>query len=329
MSLIKVNNLKVYFHTDRGIVRAVDGVDFSIEKEKTLGVVGESGCGKSMTARAILKLIQMPPGRIETGEIRYHRNGEIIDLAKLSPKGKDMRSIRGKEIAMIFQEPMTSLNPLYTIGNQIMETISLHERLPRKESRQKAIEMLQAVGIPSPEHRINEYPHQLSGGMRQRAMIAMALSCNPSLLIADEPTTALDVTIQAQVMDLMNQLREDFRTAIMFITHDLGLIASIADDVMVMYLGKIIESAPVRAVFNSPRHPYTQGLIKSIPLLTSARKKRLIPIKGSVPDLLKSPTGCRFESRCGQSMELCKMHIPSLTEVAPGHKVACWLYDET
>ena len=329
MPLIKVNNLKIYFHTDRGVVRAVDGVDFSIEKEKTLGVVGESGCGKSMTARAILKLIQMPPGRIETGEILYHRNKEIIDLAKLNPKGKEMRSIRGKEIAMIFQEPMTSLNPLYTIGNQISETINLHERLPRKEARQKAIEMLKAVGIPSPEHRINEYPHQLSGGMRQRAMIAMALSCNPSLLIADEPTTALDVTIQAQVMDLMNHLREDFRAAIMFITHDLGVIASIADDVIVMYLGRIIESAPVRAIFNRPRHPYTQGLIKSIPLLTSASRKRLIPIKGSVPNLLKTPIGCGFESRCRQSLEICKMCVPLLTEVAPGHRVACWLYAET
>ena len=223
---------------------------------------------------------------------------------------------------------MTSLNPLYTIGNQIAEAINLHERLSRKDARQKGIEILKAVGIPSPEHRSNEYPHQLSGGMRQRAMIAMALCCNPSLLIADEPTTALDVTIQAQVIDLMNHLREEFRAAIMFITHDLGVIASMADDVIVMYLGRIVESAPVRAVFNSPQHPYTQGLMKSIPLLTSERRKRLMPIKGSVPDLLRTPKGCGFEPRCQQALEICKTRIPSLIKVAPGHRAACWLYAE-
>ena len=328
MKLIEVKSLKVYFHTERGVVRAVDGVDFTIEKEKTLGVVGESGCGKSVTARSILKLIQMPPGKIEAGEILYHRNGDIIDLVKLSPKGKEIRSIRGKEIAMIFQEPMTSLNPLYTIGNQIAEAINLHERLSRKEARQKAVEMLKAVGIPSPEHRINEYPHQLSGGMRQRAMIAMALCCKPSLLIADEPTTALDVTIQAQVMDLMNRLRREYRAAIMFITHDLGVIASMADDVMVMYLGRIVESAPVRTVFNSPQHPYTQGLMKSIPLLTTEHRQPLIPIKGNVPDLLRAPKGCGFEPRCEQALEICKRGIPPLIEVAPGHQAACWLYGQ-
>ena len=326
MKLIEVKRLKVHFHTDRGVVRAVDGVNFTIEKEKTLGVVGESGCGKSVTARSILKLIQMPPGKIESGEILYHRDGDIIDLVKLGPKGKEMRSIRGKEIAMIFQEPMVSLNPLYTIGNQIAEAINLHERTSRKESRQKAIDMLKAVGIPSPEHRINEYPHQLSGGMRQRAMIAMALCCNPSLLIADEPTTALDVTIQAQVMDLMNRLRREYRAAIMFITHDLGVIASMADDVIVMYLGRIVESAPVRSLFNSPQHPYTQGLMRSIPLLTTEHREPLMPIEGNVPELLRAPKGCGFEPRCQQALQICKTDIPPLIEVAPSHQAACWLY---
>jgi len=327
LPLIEVRGLKVYFHMEEGVVRAIDGVDFAIEPEKTLGMVGESGCGKSVTALSIMRLIQMPPGKIEAGEIRYHRNGNVIELTKLNPKGYEMRSIRGNEIAMIFQEPMTSLNPVYTIGNQIMEAIILHQRLSKKEARNKAIEMLHAAGLPSPKQHINEYPHQLSGGMRQRAMIAMALSCNPSLLIADEPTTALDVTIQAQVLDLMNNLRKEFKAAILFITHDLGVIANMADDVVVMYLGKIVEGAAVRDIFHDPKHPYTKGLMNSIPSLATTRKERLIPIKGVVPDPFEFPQGCGFRPRCPNATEICKTQPPHLKEVAPGHVVACWLFE--
>ena len=325
MPLIEVTNLKTYFYTEDGVVRAVDGVDFTIEPEKTLGVVGESGCGKSVTALSIMGLIQIPPGKIEEGEIIYHQNGKARDLTGLNPKGKVYRSIRGNEIAMIFQEPMTSLNPVYTIGNQIMEAITLHQHLRKKEARKKAIQMLHAVGIPTPEQRVDDYPHQLSGGMRQRAMIAMALSCNPSLLIADEPTTALDVTIQAQVLDLMNGLRTDFDTAIMFITHDLGVIADMADDVVIMYLGKIVEGSDVRSVYHDPKHPYTQGLMNSIPSLAT-QKERLVPIKGVVPDPFEVPVGCGFEPRCPHTMEICKTQIPPLKEVASKHWAACWLY---
>jgi len=325
--LIEVRDLKTYFYTEDGVVRAVDGVDFTIEPEKTLGVVGESGCGKTVAALSIMGLIQIPPGKIETGEILYHRDGKITELTGLNPKGREYRSIRGNEIAMIFQEPMTSLNPVYTIGNQIMEAIILHQHLKKKEARKKAIEMLYAVGIPVPEQRVDEYPHQLSGGMRQRAMIAMALSCNPSLLIADEPTTALDVTIEAQVLDLMNGLRENFNTAIQFITHDLGVIAQMADNVVIMYLGKIVESATVGEIFHNTKHPYTQGLMNSIPSLATTKKERLIPIKGVVPDPFEVPEGCGFEPRCPQAMEICKTKIPPLKEVASGHLAACWLYE--
>lgn len=326
MALIEIRGLKTYFHTEEGIVRAVDGVDFTIEPEKTLGVVGESGCGKSVTALSILRLIQEPPGRIEEGEILYHRNGETLDLTKLDPEGKEIRSIRGNEIAMIFQEPMTSLNPVYTIGNQIMETIMLHQCMHKKEARKKAIDMLHSVGLSSPEQHLNKYPHQLSGGMRQRAMIAMAISCNPSLLIADEPTTALDVTIQAQVLDVMNNLRREFNSAILFITHDLGVIANMADDVVIMYLGKIVESAGVGNIFHNPMHPYTKGLINSIPSLASTKNERLIPIKGIVPGVFESPQGCGFEPRCPNAMEICKTQVPPLKEEAAGHLVACWLF---
>jgi oligopeptide/dipeptide ABC transporter ATP-binding protein len=272
-----------------------------------------------------MRLIQSP-GKIEAGEIFLNHDGETIDLTKLTPMGKKMRSIRGNKIAMIFQEPMTSLNPVYTIGNQITETIILHQGLRKREARKRAIEMLTAVGISSPEQRVDEYPHQLSGGMRQRAMIAMALSCHPSLLIADEPTTAIDVTIQAQVLDLMNDLRKKFRTSILFITHDLGVIAKMADHVVVMYLGKIVESAPVRDIFKDPKHPYTHGLMNSIPSLKMSRKKRLVSIKGIVPDLLEAPQGCGFEPRCPSAMEKCKAHIPPLKEVTQNHLAACWLY---
>jgi len=324
--LIEVKGLKTYFYTEDGIVRAVDGVDYVIEQERTLGIVGESGCGKSVTALSIMGLVQIPPGKIEEGEILFYRDGKVMDLTKFNPKGREMRSIRGNEIAMIFQEPMTSLNPVYTIGNQIMEAIILHQKLNRAHAKTKAIEMLRAVGIPLPEQRVDEYPHQLSGGMRQRAMIAMAMSCNPSLLIADEPTTALDVTIQAQVLELMNALRKEFQASIQFITHDLGVIAGMADDVSVMYLGRIVEASDVREVFHNPKHPYTQGLMHSIPSL-AADKERLEPIKGVVPDPFEVPPGCGFEPRCPHAMEICKTKMPDLKEVAPGHTTACWLYE--
>ena len=325
LPLIDVIDLRTSFRTEEGVVRAVDGVSFSIAKEKTLGVVGESGCGKSVTALSIMGLIPSPPGRIESGQMLFQADAETIDLAKLDPRGRAIRSIRGNQIAMIFQEPMTSLNPVFTVGMQIIESITLHQHLPRKEAREKAIDMLRAVGIPSPEQRIEDYPHQLSGGMRQRVMIAMALSCHPSLLIADEPTTALDVTIQAQVLDLMNDLRAQFHMAILFITHDLGVIAQTADAVAVMYLGKIVEAAPVTELFDHPGHPYTRGLMKSIPSLTMTRKDRLIPIKGVVPELSEIREGCGFEPRCPQAMKICRGHVPPLKEVAPGHTVACWL----
>jgi len=325
MPLLDVRDLKTYFRTEDGVIRAVDGVSFSIEPEQTVAMVGESGCGKSVTGRSIMGLIKTPPGAIEAGEILYQSQGGILDLSRLDPHGPEMRSIRGNEIAMIFQEPMTSLNPVYTIGDQIIEVISLHQRLSKKESRRKAMAMLQAVKIPAPRQRINEYPHQLSGGMRQRVMIAMALSCNPALLIADEPTTALDVTIQAQVLNLMNNLRQDFKTAILFITHNLGVVAKMADHVIVMYLGKIVESAAVREIFHHPRHPYTKGLMNSIPSLSAFGHERLMPIEGVVPDPLEIPPRCGFEPRCSQAMKICASQTPPLLEKAPGHKIACWL----
>jgi oligopeptide/dipeptide ABC transporter ATP-binding protein len=325
MSLIEVKGLKTYFYTEDGVVRAVDGVDYTIQPEETLGIVGESGCGKSVTALSIMGLVPMPPGRIEAGQILFQRKDRVVDLVKLNPKGREMRSIRGNYVAMIFQEPMTSLNPVFTIGFQIMEAIRLHQKLDKKKARQKAIDMLRAVGIPLPEQRVREYPHQLSGGMRQRAMIAMAMSCNPSLLIADEPTTALDVTIQAQVLELMNALRKEFQASIQFITHDLGVIAGMADNVVVMYLGRIVESGSVGAVFHDPKHPYTQGLMQSIPSL-AREKERLNPIKGVVPDPFDVPEGCGFEPRCPQAMEICRTKMPPLADVVTGHAAACWLY---
>lgn len=325
MSLvIEVRDLKAYFHTDRGVVRAVDGVNFTIEPEKALGVVGESGCGKSVTAFSIMGLIEKP-GKIESGEILYHRNGSTTDLAKLDLKGKTYRSIRGKEIAMIFQEPMTSLNPVYTIGNQIMEAIILHQKVGKGEARKRAVAMLEAVGFPLPEQRIDDYPHQLSGGMRQRAMIAMAISCNPTFLIADEPTTALDVTIEAQVLSLIRDLRKKLKIALMLITHDLGVIANMVDEVVVMYLGKIVEGSTVGNIFHHTKHPYTQGLMGSIPSLVTKRH-RLVPIEGGVPDPLEVLVGCGFEPRCSQRMAICQRETPLLKEIAPGHQVACWLY---
>jgi len=325
--LIDVKKLKVYFHTEDGVARAVDGVNFTIEAEKTLGVVGESGCGKSVMARATMGLVEVP-GRIEAGEILLRRGGKVVDVAKLDLKGRQIRQIRGNDIAMIFQEPMTSLNPVFTIGDQIVEGILLHQGVAKREARERAVEVLGAVGISSPRQRANEYPHQLSGGMRQRAMIAMALSCNPSLLIADEPTTALDVTIQAQVLDLMNALRRDFKTAIMFITHDLGVIASMADDVIVMYLGKIVESGSVRDIFHRPQHPYTQGLLASIPSLSDTGKGRLQAIEGVVPTPFEVIEGCGFAPRCPHAMDQCDTQVPLLKDVAAGHSAACFLLND-
>ncbi|MBS3765412.1 ABC transporter ATP-binding protein [Candidatus Bipolaricaulota bacterium] len=326
MPLIELNDLKTYFYTEDGVVKAVDGVTFDIDKQQTMGVVGESGCGKSVTALSIMGLVPMPPGKIEGGSINYYRNGgEPIDLTGLDPKGQQMRSIRGNEIAMIFQEPMTSLNPVFTIGNQIMEAITLHQDVGKQEARSIAIQMLEEVGIPLPEQRVDEYPHQLSGGMRQRAMIAMALSCNPTMLIADEPTTALDVTIQAQILELMDDLQEEFDTSIMFITHDLGVIAEITDYVVVMYLGKIVESGNVGEIYHNPTMPYTQGLMESIPSL-DVDKGRLEPIKGVVPDPYQVPDGCPFNNRCPHAMDICREEDPPLVEVEDGHKSSCWLH---
>ena len=325
MPLLELKGLKTCFHTEGGVVRAVDGVDLTVEPEKILGIVGESGCGKSVTALSILRLIPSPPGKIEAGEILFHSSNGVVDLTQLNPQSRRMRSIRGNEIAMIFQEPMTSLNPVHTIGKQIMESIIQHQKLSTRSARDKAIEMLQAVGIPLPQKRIDEYPHQISGGMRQRAMIAMALSCNPALLIADEPTTALDVTIQAQVLELMNTLRREFNTAILFITHDLGVIAGMADDVAVMYLGRVVEIGTVWDIFHHPQHPYTRGLMNSIPSLSTRTRKRLAAIEGVVPDLLDAPDGCGFGPRCPEASNICTRQLPELQEVAPGHQVACWL----
>jgi peptide/nickel transport system ATP-binding protein len=324
--LLEVKNLKTYFFYDEGTVKAIDGVNFKIVKGKTLGVVGESGCGKSVTAQSILRILG-PRGEIVEGEIILYSDGETIDLAKLNPQGDEIRKIRGKDITMIFQEPMTSLAPVYTIGNQIIEAILLHQDVTHEQARQIAIDMLRKVGIPKPEERIDTYPFELSGGMRQRAMIAMALSCNPSLLIADEPTTALDVTIQAQILDLMRSLQQEIGMAIMMITHNMGVIAEMADDVVVMYLGKIVESAIVNEVFYNPKHPYTIALLKSIPKVGKKVRVRLESIKGMVPDPYNLPTGCRFHTRCPSYIRgVCEKVEPPDVEVAPGHKASCFLY---
>jgi peptide/nickel transport system ATP-binding protein len=321
--LLDVKNLKTYFFTDEGVVRAVDGVDLRIDKGETLGIVGESGCGKTVTALSIMRLIPQPPGRIVEGEIRY--NGQ--SLLELPPA--QMRKVRGKEISMIFQEPMTSLNPVFTVGEQIAEAVRLHEKLGRRKAMEKTVDMLRLVHIPNPERRVKEYPHQLSGGMRQRVMIAMALSCNPKLLIADEPTTALDVTIQAQILELLNELKAKLRMAVMLITHDMGVIAETAQRVVVMYAAKVAEEAPVVELFKEPLHPYTQGLLRSIPRIDVAatQKLRLETIPGVVPTIKGDiAPGCRFAPRCPHVMAVCTEKDPVLKEVKSGHKVACWLY---
>ncbi|MEC9406399.1 MAG: ABC transporter ATP-binding protein [Pseudomonadota bacterium] len=308
MALLEVDNLQVEFSTERGIARAIDGVSFSVNAGETLGIVGESGCGKSVTSLSIMGLIPRPPGEIVGGEIRF--NGQ--DLTQLSDKA--YRTLRGSEISMIFQEPMTALNPVFTIGNQIIDVLRRHKGLTRKQARSRAIDMLAEVGIPAPDKRVDEYPHQLSGGMRQRVMIAMALSCDPKLLIADEPTTALDVTIQAQVLELIKKLAADHGTAVILITHDLGVVAETCDRAAVMYCGKIIEQGPVDSLFNQPRHPYTAGLLASVPRIRPDRLERLPTIPGIVPDLLDLPQGCRFRDRCGQALERCGSFDPELDD---------------
>ncbi len=321
MALLDIKGLKTHFKTDDGWLHAVDGVDLSIEAGQTLGVVGESGCGKSVMAKTVMKLIDMPPGRIVAGQVLWQGR----DLVPLS--ADEMRKIRAKEIAIIFQEPMTSLNPVYTVGEQIAESIRLHEGLSRKDAMDRAVEMLQLVRIPTPERRVRDYPHQFSGGMRQRVMIAIALACNPKLLIADEPTTALDVTIQAQILDLIGELKDRLGMAVMLITHAMGVVAETAQRVVVMYAGKVVEEASVEQLFARPRHPYTQGLIRSIPRIDMAatHKVRLEAIAGTVPKLINPAEGCRFAGRCKFVMPECRTATPPLREVVAGHKVACIL----
>ncbi|MEQ9815497.1 MAG: ABC transporter ATP-binding protein [Azospirillaceae bacterium] len=320
-AVLSVRGLKTHFFTEDGVVKSVDGVDLDLAAGKTLGVVGESGCGKSVTALSVMRLIQKP-GRIVAGEIRF--NGE--DLLVKSDAG--MRAIRGNEIAMIFQEPMTSLNPVFTVGFQIGEVIKLHRRLSRRAVRAQAIEMLRMVGIPSPELRVDNYPHELSGGMRQRVMIAMALSCSPKLLIADEPTTALDVTIQAQILGLLKSLQRELSTAVMLITHDLGVIAEVADEVAVMYCGRVVEHAPVELLFERPVHPYTRGLLRSTPRLDLEEDERLREIKGSVPSPYAAMAGCAFAPRCERATQRCHNEMPDYRELEPKHWVRCWYGEE-
>ncbi|MCB0095396.1 MAG: ABC transporter ATP-binding protein [Caldilineaceae bacterium] len=329
--ILSVRNLKTYFHQDEGIVRAVDGASFDIYPGRTLGIVGESGCGKSVTARSILQIVDKG-GRIEGGEILLRRaNGtgqnDILDLAKLKPDSRQARAIRGSEIALIFQEPMTSFSPVHTVGSQIMEAILLHQPVSTREARDQAIETLRLVGMPKPEKTIDNYPHQLSGGMRQRAMIAMALACNPKLVIADEPTTALDVTIEAQILELLKDLQNEFGMAIMYISHDLAVVGGVADEIIVMYLGLVMEHASAEQLFENPRHPYTQALLRSIPTIDGTLE-RLATIQGAMPSPFTEHMGCPFFTRCDQRVPgACDVRRPPIVEVEPGHKVRCVLYE--
>ena len=330
-TLLEIKNLCVSFPLDEGLVKAVDGVDLHLERGTVLGVVGESGCGKSVTAQSILRIVPRP-GRIDAGEIWLSRlpagasgPGETVDLARLSPSGKQIRSIRGKEISMIFQEPMSSFSPLYTIGSHIMEAILEHRKMPRREAHELAVELLAKVGIPHPARRVDQYPHELSGGMRQRAMIAVALSCNPDLLIADEPTTALDVTIQAQILDLMRDLQEETGMAILFITHNLGAIAQIADRVAIMYLGKVMEEGLVREIFHDPRHPYTRDLLLAVPRIGKTRGQKLAAIGGGIPNPFERPPGCRFHPRCKEFLPgTCDAAEPLVSRITESHQVRCF-----
>jgi oligopeptide/dipeptide ABC transporter ATP-binding protein len=316
--LLKVRNLSTYFFTEDGVVRAVDGVSLDIHRGEIVGLVGESGCGKTVTALSIMRLIPSPPGRIVSGEIWF----EGVDLLKLDDDG--IRSIRGHKIAMVFQEPMTSLNPVLTIGRQLTEPLEVHLKMEPRQARARAIELLEMVGIPEPHKRIDSYPHQFSGGMRQRVMIAMALACSPRLLLADEPTTALDVTIQAQILELMTQLTRELGTAVLIITHNLGVVARYAQRVYVMYAGKVVETAPAMELYHRPHHPYTLGLLRSVPRLDQGRKARLEPIEGFPPDMVHMPPGCAFHPRCPFRTERCQVEGPPLVAVGPEHMVACW-----
>jgi oligopeptide/dipeptide ABC transporter ATP-binding protein len=321
--ILKIEDLKTYFYSTEGVARAVDGVSFCLNSSEVLGIVGESGCGKSVTAQSVMQLIPNPPGRIVGGKILF----DGMDLVTLSPA--QMRHVRGNRIAMIFQEPMTSLNPVFTIGNQISEMFTLHKGFGKKQAFDASVEMLERVQIPSPHKRASEYPHQLSGGMRQRAMIAMALSCDPEILIADEPTTALDVTVQAQILDLILKLKEDYGTAVQMITHDLGVIAQMADRIVVMYAGRVVEQSSTVELFKNTLHPYTRGLLKSIPILgarTAGVQKKLNEIKGMIPSLYNLPKGCKFYNRCTVALDICSTREPDLTEVETGHSVRCWLH---
>ena len=320
-NILEVKNLVTAFDTESGRIRAVDDVSFAIKKQKTLGIVGESGCGKSVTALSIMRLLPKPAGIIESGQIQF--NG--VDLVQLA--ADEMHEIRGKRISMVFQEPMTSLNPVHRIGKQLGEVYRLHfTDMSDEEIRQQSLELLQQVGIPEPEQRLEEYPHQISGGMRQRVMIALALACKPDILIADEPTTALDVTIQAQILDLMQGLQADTGMAVMFITHDLGVIAETCEEVVVMYAGKVAETASATDLFKNPKHPYTQGLLDSIPRLETRRKTKLNIIEGIVPSLYEIPSGCRFRNRCPDAMKICAGDPPPMKSVGPNHRAACYLY---
>ena len=322
--LLQAENLRTYFKTEDGLVKAVNGIDLAVRRGQTIGLVGESGCGKSVTALSIMRLIPDPPGRIVSGSINF----EGQDLMRLSEA--DMRRIRGNAISMIFQEPMTSLNPIHRVGTQVIEAIRLHQGVSQKEALSRTVAMFARVGIADPEQRVRDYPYQLSGGMRQRVMIAMALSCNPKLIIADEPTTALDVTIQAQILKLMNRLKEDFAVSVMLITHDLGVVAEMAEQVAVMYAGRIVEWARVRPIFADPKHPYTQGLMASIPKIDQAvpRDRKLNTITGIVPSLYDLPPGCAFQDRCDRVHDRCLIEEPTLIAVDSEHMVRCWLYDE-
>lgn len=318
MTVLQIKSLRTCFNTPAGIVRAVDGVSLEVSRGEVLGIVGESGCGKSVLSLSILRLLPEPPAFFDGGQILF--NGQNL----IEGSREEIRKIRGDRISMIFQEPMTALNPVYTIGNQLSEVYKVHRNLPSKKALEKSMEILEKVGIPVPRNRIREYPHELSGGLRQRVMIAMALACRPELLIADEPTTALDVTIQAQILDLIMRLRNDYDTAVIMITHDLGVIAETADRVLVMYAGKVMESAGTLDLFEKPMHPYTHGLMRAIPSAASGKKETLYEIHGTVPSLLDLPTGCRFNTRCPEASDICRRKEPELRETKPGHCVACW-----
>jgi len=318
--LLEVENLRTSFFTYAGEVRAVDDVSFHLDRGEAIAVVGESGCGKSVTALSVMRLLA-ETGKIVSGRITF--DGQDL----LAKSEEDMQKIRGNDISMIFQDPMTSLNPVLSIGTQLTEVLRLHQKMDGGQARARAIELLSLVGIPNPDRRLAEFPHQFSGGMRQRVMIAMALACNPKLLIADEPTTALDVTVQAQIMDLMRELKQKFQTSIILITHDLGVVAGMASRVLVMYAGKLIEQGPVKDIYFRPKHPYTWALLKSVPVLSATEKRRLVPIYGQPPDLIAPPEGCRFNPRCEHALRICLTKEPPFTDLGGGHRVACWRYD--